>query len=176
MSNHWSVSVDSAFVRGVGVLRISADTCSAANLNALVRWSGAGAVGVSEQSADDGISDPSGQRDAIVGRRRDSSDKLIPQRRPDRRRGRGAHPAGEITVAWIDGTTVGYVRIRRLDGDTSEFGMLAAAPDQRGIGVGWRLVEFAERWSLETGRGDLLPDRVPSPCRQGVAVAENISC
>jgi hypothetical protein len=33
---------------------------------------------VSEQSADDGISDPSGQRDAIVGRRRDSSDRLIP--------------------------------------------------------------------------------------------------
>jgi GNAT superfamily N-acetyltransferase len=30
--------------------------------------------------------------------------------------------------------------------------MLAAAPDQRGIGVGRRLVEFAERGSLETGR------------------------
>ena len=60
--------------------------------------------------------------------------------------------AGEITVARVDGTTVGCIRIQRLDDDTSEFGMLAAAPDQRGIGVGRRLVEFAERGSLETGR------------------------
>jgi hypothetical protein len=78
MSNHWSISVDSASVSGVGVLRISAETCSAADLSAPVRWSGAGAVVISEQPADDGISDPSGQRDAIVGRRRDSSDRLIP--------------------------------------------------------------------------------------------------
>jgi GNAT superfamily N-acetyltransferase len=60
--------------------------------------------------------------------------------------------AGEITVALVDGTTVGCIRIQRLDGDTSEFGMLAAAPDRRGIGLGRRLVEFAERGSLETGR------------------------
>ena len=60
--------------------------------------------------------------------------------------------AGEITVARVDGKTIGCIRIQRLDDDTSEFGMLAAAPDQRGIGVGRRLVEFAERGSLETGR------------------------
>jgi GNAT superfamily N-acetyltransferase len=63
--------------------------------------------------------------------------------------------AGEITLARVDGKTIGCIRIQRLDADTSEFGMLAAAPDQRGIGVGRRLVEFAERTSLETGRGTM---------------------
>jgi hypothetical protein len=40
MSNHLSINVDSASVSGVGVLRISANTCSAADLSAPVRWPG----------------------------------------------------------------------------------------------------------------------------------------
>lgn len=63
--------------------------------------------------------------------------------------------AGEITVARVDGGTVGCIRIQRLDADTSEFGMLAASSDHRGIGVGRRLVDFAERDSLETDRGTM---------------------
>jgi GNAT superfamily N-acetyltransferase len=63
--------------------------------------------------------------------------------------------SGEITVARVGNQTVGCIRIQRLDTDTSEFGMLAAAPDQRGIGVGRQLVGFAEHESLDTGRGTM---------------------
>jgi GNAT superfamily N-acetyltransferase len=59
--------------------------------------------------------------------------------------------SGEITVARLGNRTVGCIRIQRLDADTSEFGMLAATPDQRGIGVGRALVSFAERDALDTG-------------------------
>ena len=39
------------------------------------------------------------------------------------------------------------MRVRRVDADTGEFGMLAADPAHRGIGVGRELVCFAERTS-----------------------------
>lgn len=58
---------------------------------------------------------------------------------------------GEIAVATVDGEVVGCVRIQELDGDRGEFGMLAAAPDVRGRGIGRTLVEFAERSSRERG-------------------------
>jgi GNAT superfamily N-acetyltransferase len=57
---------------------------------------------------------------------------------------------GELFVARLGGRIVGCVRIRRIDDDTSEFGMLAARP--RGTGAGRELVRFAERWSREAGR------------------------
>ena len=41
---------------------------------------------------------------------------------------------------------------RRLDDDVSEFGMLAAAPSHRGIGVGRELVRFAEQASRDKRR------------------------
>ena len=59
---------------------------------------------------------------------------------------------GELVVAWLDGRLAGCVRVRRVDDDTSEFGMLAADPRHRGVGVGRELVRFAERWSREAGR------------------------
>jgi hypothetical protein len=63
--------------------------------------------------------------------------------------------AGEITLARRSERIVGCVRIQRLDTDISEFGMLAAASDQRSTGIGRQLVAFAERDSLETGRGTM---------------------
>jgi GNAT superfamily N-acetyltransferase len=43
------------------------------------------------------------------------------------------------------------VRLRRLDESTGEFGMLAADPARRGVGIGRELVRFAERTSRDTG-------------------------
>jgi GNAT superfamily N-acetyltransferase len=58
---------------------------------------------------------------------------------------------GEIAVARLDGRIVGSVRIQRLDGGVGEFGMLAADPGHRGVGIGRRLVRFAERFIHERG-------------------------
>jgi GNAT superfamily N-acetyltransferase len=63
--------------------------------------------------------------------------------------------AGEIAVARLDGRIVGSVRIQRLGGGVGEFGMLAADPDHRGVGIGRRLVRFAERRSRERGFGTM---------------------
>jgi ribosomal protein S18 acetylase RimI-like enzyme len=60
--------------------------------------------------------------------------------------------AGQIAVARLGGRIAGCIRIQRLDGDTSEFGMLAAAPGCRGFGVGRALVRFAEQYSRDAGR------------------------
>src|SRR5262245_1553432 len=59
---------------------------------------------------------------------------------------------GEIAVARRDAEVVGSVRIRDVDDDASEFGMLVAAFEQRGTGVGRELVGFAEQNSRERGR------------------------
>lgn len=58
---------------------------------------------------------------------------------------------GEIAVARLDGLVVGCIRVQRLDEHTGEFGMLAADPAHRGIGVGRELVNFAERRCREDG-------------------------
>jgi GNAT superfamily N-acetyltransferase len=60
--------------------------------------------------------------------------------------------AGEIAVARRDGEIAGSIRIRDVADDASEFGMLVAAFEQRGSGVGRGLVEFAERRTRERGR------------------------
>jgi GNAT superfamily N-acetyltransferase len=59
--------------------------------------------------------------------------------------------AGEIAVATVDGELAGAVRVRELDETTGEFGMLAAAHQYRGIGVGRDLVAFAEGLSRDRG-------------------------
>lgn len=63
--------------------------------------------------------------------------------------------AGEIAVAVLGEQVVGCIRIRRLDDDVSEFGMLAAAPGHRRIGVGRELVRFAEQSSRDKGHGTM---------------------
>ena len=57
----------------------------------------------------------------------------------------------ELAVARIDGRLVGVVRVHPLDAETAEFGMLAADPARRGIGIGRALVAFAEGWAVERG-------------------------
>jgi GNAT superfamily N-acetyltransferase len=63
----------------------------------------------------------------------------------------GLAEAGEIAIARSDGRLVGVVRVQRLATGEGEFGMLVAAPDVRGLGVGRDLVSFAERWGRDRG-------------------------
>jgi GNAT superfamily N-acetyltransferase len=63
----------------------------------------------------------------------------------------GAVRAGELAVARLDGHLAGAVRVRRLPTGEGEFGMLVASPEHRGIGLGRRLVDFAEGWARERG-------------------------
>ncbi|MDQ1528022.1 MAG: hypothetical protein QOG18_2635 [Microbacteriaceae bacterium] len=58
---------------------------------------------------------------------------------------------GEIAAATSEGVIVGSVRIQRLDAATGEFGMLAADPERRGLGIGRELVAFAEEWARHRG-------------------------
>ncbi len=59
--------------------------------------------------------------------------------------------AGELAVARREGVIVGCVRVRRLDDDRGESGMLAASPAQRGTGVGPAPLRFAEELSAAKG-------------------------
>jgi GNAT superfamily N-acetyltransferase len=59
--------------------------------------------------------------------------------------------AGQIAVATRDGQVVGSVRVHDLSDDVSEFGMLVAAPEHRGTGVGRALIDFVEQHSREHG-------------------------
>jgi GNAT superfamily N-acetyltransferase len=59
--------------------------------------------------------------------------------------------AQQIAVATRQGQIAGSVRVHDVADDASEFGMLVAAPDQRGTGVGRALVAFAEQRSRERG-------------------------
>jgi ribosomal protein S18 acetylase RimI-like enzyme len=58
--------------------------------------------------------------------------------------------AGQVAVATAaDGDLVGCLRLRQIGDDTSEFGMLVADPDRRGVGIGRALVDFAEQHSRD---------------------------
>ena len=59
--------------------------------------------------------------------------------------------ARQIAVARVGDEVVGCIRVQRLDACTGEFGMLAADPAHRGLGVGRELVRFAERKSRAEG-------------------------
>ncbi|MEV6879456.1 GNAT family N-acetyltransferase [Amycolatopsis sp. NPDC051128] len=82
--------------------------------------------------------------------------------------------AGEIAVARVDGDFAGSVRLQRLDETTGEFGMLAADPARRGIGIGRELVRFAVRTSRDAGCREmqlelLVPREWTHPSKQFLA-------
>jgi GNAT superfamily N-acetyltransferase len=60
--------------------------------------------------------------------------------------------AGEIAVARSGGAIVGCIRTVDLDARGAEFGMMAAAADRRGEGIGRELVRFAEHRARRSGR------------------------
>jgi GNAT superfamily N-acetyltransferase len=57
----------------------------------------------------------------------------------------------QIAVATRDGHLVGSVQVHQVADGVSEFGMLVAAPDQRGTRIGASLVDFAERQGRQRG-------------------------
>jgi GNAT superfamily N-acetyltransferase len=59
--------------------------------------------------------------------------------------------AGQIAVVRSDERVVGSVRVQQLDDGVGEFGMLVAAPEERGTGIGTKLVSFTERWARQRG-------------------------
>ena len=76
--------------------------------------------------------------------------------------------SGEIAVAREEGRVVGSVRVRRLDADTAELGMLSVDPEAFGTGAGRALLRFAEQvygtpfMQLEL----LVPRDAPHPHKQ----------
>lgn len=52
---------------------------------------------------------------------------------------------GEIAVAQLKGQIVGSVRVRQVNQETGEFGMLAVDDKYQGSGVGRSLIQFAEQ-------------------------------
>jgi GNAT superfamily N-acetyltransferase len=75
--------------------------------------------------------------------------------------------AGEIAVASREGKAIGCMRIRRLDEDTAELGMLSVAPEAHGDGVGRALIAFAESaFDVSTMQLELLiPRGAPHPAK-----------
>jgi GNAT superfamily N-acetyltransferase len=63
--------------------------------------------------------------------------------------------AGEIAVATVNGQLAGAVHVHAVSDDTGEFGLLVAAPEHRGIGVGRQLVSLAERHSRDRAMGTM---------------------
>lgn len=63
----------------------------------------------------------------------------------------GMTRAGEIAVARLGEQIVGCARIQSLDAETGEFGMLAADPARRGVGIGRELVRYAEQFARTRG-------------------------
>ena len=59
--------------------------------------------------------------------------------------------AGEIVVATRNGDLLGCVRVHDVADDTSEFGILVSAPDQRNTGVGRALLDYIEHRAHERG-------------------------
>src|SRR5437588_7529815 len=59
--------------------------------------------------------------------------------------------AGEIVVARLDGEVVGAIRVRLLDAQLGETGMLAADPAHRGKGIGRELRRFVTDVLRERG-------------------------
>src|SRR6476646_1525534 len=59
--------------------------------------------------------------------------------------------AGEIAEARWDGRLVGAICVELLADGDARFGMLVAAPEHRGVGIGRDLVGFAERWAQQRG-------------------------
>ena len=62
---------------------------------------------------------------------------------------------GQIAVLRSDDRIVGSVRVHEIEDGVGEFGMLVAAPEERGTGIGRDLVSFAENWGRERGFAEM---------------------
>lgn len=56
-----------------------------------------------------------------------------------------------LMIAEFDGKIVGVCKVSEQNAEVCEFGMLAADPTHRGVGIGRELVSAAEKWGQKTG-------------------------
>ncbi|MFI7597454.1 GNAT family N-acetyltransferase [Actinoplanes sp. NPDC049681] len=72
--------------------------------------------------------------------------------------------SGQIAVGRLDGEPVGLVRVQQLNPTLGELGLLVAAAEHKGTGVGRELVRFAESratgWGAQTMQLELLVPEV----------------
>lgn len=59
--------------------------------------------------------------------------------------------AGEIAVVRNEGKIVGCIRVHRVDKNTMVFGTLAVRSDDRGAGIGKKLIQLSEKWVADSG-------------------------
>lgn len=59
--------------------------------------------------------------------------------------------SGTMLAATVDGRLVGCASVRPLGGDTADLGLVSAAPDHWGSGIGRELVRFAEELMRSRG-------------------------
>jgi GNAT superfamily N-acetyltransferase len=76
-----------------------------------------------------------------------------------------------LLLAELDGAIVGSVNVTLMDEKVAEFGMLAADPDHRGLGIGTMLVRAAEEWARSMNRRTmrlelLTPRSWTHPCKE----------
>jgi GNAT superfamily N-acetyltransferase len=64
---------------------------------------------------------------------------------------RDAIRGGGMIAARLDGHVVGCAYVRPLDADTADLGLVSAAPDHWGTGIGRELVRFAEELMRSRG-------------------------
>ncbi|WP_439657487.1 GNAT family N-acetyltransferase [Lentzea sp. HUAS TT2] len=62
---------------------------------------------------------------------------------------------GQLAVVRSGGRVVGSVRVQQIEDGVGEFGMLVAAPEERGTGLGRDLVSFAENWGRAHGFAEM---------------------
>ncbi|SDJ16028.1 Acetyltransferase (GNAT) domain-containing protein [Lentzea albidocapillata subsp. violacea] len=62
---------------------------------------------------------------------------------------------GQIAVVRSGDRIVGSVRVHEIEDGVGEFGMLVAAPEERGTGIGTDLVSFAENWGRARGFAEM---------------------
>jgi GNAT superfamily N-acetyltransferase len=59
--------------------------------------------------------------------------------------------ARQLAVASVRGQIAGAIRVHAVSDVTGEFGLLVAAPEHRGIGIGSALIDFAEQHCRDQG-------------------------
>jgi GNAT superfamily N-acetyltransferase len=98
--------------------------------------------------------------------------------------------AGDLLAATVAGSFAGCARVRMLDADTAELGLISVAPDQWGTGVGRELFRTAEQLMRSRGVSVvelelLVPQGRPHPVkdrlrewylRLGYAIVRTAAC
>ena len=59
--------------------------------------------------------------------------------------------SSNLILSEVDNVIVGSVHVEKLEDNVTEFGMLVSSLECRGIGIGSKLVQAAEKWAKDQG-------------------------